>query len=248
LADELAALEGVEGWLAAREALALHRAARDFPVDGPVRVVEIGSWKGRSTIALATGVAARRAGGVVHAIDPHRGGVLHRLTGEADSYGAFVANVERAGVRDVVDPIRTTSAEARSRIPDDSVHVLFVDGSHRYDDVLRDLEAWTPALRAGARVAFHDAISFPGVAAVLRERVLTRGSPFRSPVLWQETLHVIYDPGDPWRAEDARRALAMRARLASARAARHVKSTVRRAVGRPASGPAAEARVAGRGK
>jgi predicted O-methyltransferase YrrM len=227
-----AALGGVEGWLAADEALALHRAARDFPGDGPVRVVEIGSWKGRSTIALATGVAARPAGGVVHAVDPHRGGVAHRLTGESDSYEAFLANVDRAGVRDVVDPIRATSAVARRQVADGSVHVLFVDGSHRHDDVLHDVDAWTPALRPCAAVAFHDAVAYAGVAAALRRRVLTRGSSFRSPRRVQETLWVEYRPGAPWRTADSVRALAMRARLTALRAARAAGRTVRRLAGR----------------
>jgi predicted O-methyltransferase YrrM len=231
-ASLLAVLDGVEGWLGADEAWALRQAVATIPGSGPVRVVEIGSWKGRSTIALASGAAARPAGGVVHAIDPHRGGVAHRLSGEADSYDAFLANIDRAGVRHLVDPIRSTSAVARRRVPDDSVHVLFLDGSHRYHDVLYDTEAWEPALRAGARVAFHDAVEYPGVAAVLRERVLTRGSAFRSPRLVQETLLVEYQPAAAWRAADTDRALAMRARLSALRAARPVKSAARAVVRR----------------
>jgi predicted O-methyltransferase YrrM len=236
LADErdliAAALQGVEGWLAESEALALHRAARGLSADGPIRVVEIGSWKGRSTIALATGVAARPSGGVVHAVDPHRGGVAHSLTGDADSFDVFLANLERAGVRDLVDPIRATSAEARPRIADDVVHLLFVDGSHSYEDVLYDLEAWTSALRPGARVALHDAVAYPGVAAVLRRRVLARGSAFRSPRLVQETLWAEYRPAVPWHARDSGRALAMRARLTAVRAARAAGRTARRRAGR----------------
>jgi predicted O-methyltransferase YrrM len=183
-------------------------------------VVEIGSWKGRSTIALASGAAARPGGGVVYAIDPHRGGVPHRITGEPDSYEAFLANLERAGVRDAVEPIRSTSREARPSVADDSVDVLFVDGSHRYEDVLDDLDTWRPALRVGAHVAMHDAVQYPGVAAALRERVLTRRSAFRSPRLVEETLVAEYQPDAPWRTTDLGRVIAMRARLAALRAIR----------------------------
>ena len=52
------ALEPVDGWLGSREAWALYRAARDAPGDAPV-AVEIGSWMGRSTIALALGFRDR---------------------------------------------------------------------------------------------------------------------------------------------------------------------------------------------
>jgi predicted O-methyltransferase YrrM len=224
LSDEraslLAALDGVEGWLGTREAWALRQAVATVPGSGAVRVVEIGSWKGRSTIALASGAAARPGGGVVYAIDPHRGGVPHRITGEPDSYEAFLHNLERAGVRDVVEPLRATSREARPSVADDSVDVLFIDGSHRYDDVLDDLDAWRPALRVGAHVAMHDAVRHPGVAAALRERVLTRRSAFRSPRLVQETLLVEYQPDAPWRTTDFGRAIAMQARLAALRVVR----------------------------
>jgi predicted O-methyltransferase YrrM len=236
LSDEraslLAALDGVEGWLGTREGWALRQAVATVPGSGAVRVVEIGSWKGRSTIALACGAAARPAGGIVHAIDPHHGGVAHRITGEPDSYDAFLANLERAGVRDGVDPIRATSYEARPSVADDSVDVLFVDGSHRYEDVLGDLDAWRPALRIGARVAVHDAVEYPGVAAGLRERVLTRRSAFRSPRLVEGTLLVAYRPDAPWRTTDSARVIAMRARLAALRVAGRAKRAARRRVGR----------------
>jgi predicted O-methyltransferase YrrM len=226
-------LDGVEGWLGAREAWALRQLVATVPGPAAVRVVEIGSWKGRSTIALACGAAARSGGGIVYAMDPHRGGVAHRMTGEPDSYDAFLANLERSGVRDAVDPTRATSREARSSVADDSVDVLFVDGSHRYQDVLGDLDAWRPALRAGARVAVHDAVGHPGVAAALRERVLAPRCTFRSPRLVEETLIADYRPDAPWRATDSGRVIAMRARLAALRVARRAKRAALRLVGRP---------------
>jgi predicted O-methyltransferase YrrM len=238
-----AALEGVQGWLADDEAWALHGAVAGFPAAGAIRIVEIGSWKGRSTITLASGLATRAAGGVVHAVDPHRGGVAHRLLGEADTFGAFLANLERAGVRELVDPIRATSAAARGRVPDGSVHVLFVDGSHRYGDVLHDLDVWRPALRPGARVAFHDAVAHPGVAAALRRRALSRGSPFRAPRLVQETLFFDYRPALPWRRRDSGRALATRGMLTALRARRHVAARYRHLRDRLRAGASANDRT-----
>jgi predicted O-methyltransferase YrrM len=230
-----ATLEGVEGRLGAKEAWSLHRAVATFPAAGPVRVVEIGSWKGRSTIALASAVAARPEGGVVHAIDPHRGGVPHRFFGEEDTFDQFLANLERAGLSGVVEPIRATSAAARGAVADASVHVLFVDGSHRLEDVLADIEMWEPSLCPGARVAFHDSVSHPGVHGALRERALAGGSRLRRPRLVQETTFFEYRPAEPWEIGDSARVVAMRARVACLRAARGAKSAARRilAVARP---------------
>jgi predicted O-methyltransferase YrrM len=234
-AQLIAALQGAEGWLGDDEAWTLHRAVASCPDPGPVKVVEIGSWKGRSTIALASAIVTRSASGIVLAVDPHRGGVAHRMLGEEDTFDRFLANLERAGVSRVVQPIRANSEAARGQVPDHSVHVLFVDGSHRYEDVLNDIDTWESALCPAARVAFHDAISSPGVAAALRERALALGSNFRRPRLVEETMLVDYRPAEPWRLADSGRALSMRMRLACVQAARLTKARLRRptAGGRP---------------
>jgi predicted O-methyltransferase YrrM len=228
----MAALSGVKGWLAPDEAWSLHRAAAALPAQGPIRVVEIGSWKGRSTIALALGVRTRPAGGVVHAIDPHRGGAVHRFMHAEDTFDDFVTNIKRAGLADVVDPIRATSEVARARIPDRSVHLLFVDGSHEYRDVMRDVSLWRDSLAPGAKVAFHDCTA-AGVAATLRERALVSGSPFRRPTRVGELMCFDYRPGDRWTRLDSLRARTMHVRLAGRRAGlaarRRLRQLARRA-------------------
>jgi hypothetical protein len=188
------ALASVEGWLGADEAWALHEAgyAAGSTKPDPV-VVELGSWKGRSTIALASGLAAAEHG-TVHAVDPHAGTRTHARSGESDTWGAFSANVRRAGLQDFVEPIRCESHVARERFAAGSVHLLFVDASHRFEDVIRDIDDWTPALTDGATVAFHDTVHSRGVGRALRKRVLSRGCPFHEARLVQGTLFVRYDP------------------------------------------------------
>ena len=55
---------GIDGWLTDEEALGLYRLASKLPPDATV--VEIGSWQGKSTFCLASGLRS----GKVHAIDP----------------------------------------------------------------------------------------------------------------------------------------------------------------------------------
>lgn len=198
--DRLAAdLEGVDGWLLDEEACALHEAARRARADGgPPLVVEIGSWKGRSSIALARGLGARpEPAGKVLAIDPHTGSREHReLWGEVDTYAEFLANVERAGVRDRLSPRRMTSREARAAHDGRPVHVLFIDGSHEYADVRDDLDDWLPLLAPGAVVGFNDVL-WPGVLRALREKVLIPGSGLRRPALIQNTLFMTREGDAP---------------------------------------------------
>ena len=61
-------LPDVEGWLTEAQAARLDGCARAVPPGG--RIVEIGSFRGRSTIVLARAAAA---GVEVVAVDPHLG-------------------------------------------------------------------------------------------------------------------------------------------------------------------------------
>ncbi len=177
-AELIELLAGVPGWLTDAEAWELHEAARTLPAHGPEPIaVELGSWQGRSTIALAAGLRAR-GGGTLFAVDPHRDSALHRATGVADTFESFEMNVRSAGLSDHVRAIRELSAQAARQFAPDTVDLLFVDGSHLYEAVAADLEAWRDALVDEAVVAFHDARDEPGVVRFVKERVSCAGSRF----------------------------------------------------------------------
>jgi len=217
-------LQGVEGWLYLDEAWELLQCARTSPATSrDLTVVEIGSFKGRSTVALALGVQSR-GGGTVSSIDPHIGeSDAHvRQYGSQDTFDVFLANVRRAGLGGYVRPLRTTSMAARTNFTDGSIHVLFVDGSHEYEDVKADIEGYLPLLADEGRLAFNDP-SNPGVYRALKEKVLLSGSPCRDPRLVQNTLFFEFRRAEPWTARDQaalrrlRMVLAMRAGAAVAR-------------------------------
>jgi predicted O-methyltransferase YrrM len=122
-------------------------------------IVEIGSWKGKSTVCLGLG---SRAGSSVpiYAIDPH-----------ADyRFGDFKQNVERAGIADLVRPIASLSQTAADGF-DQPIELLFVDGSHEYDLVLEDFEKWVPKVIEGGWVAFHDTTWTKGPRKVVGQAV-----------------------------------------------------------------------------
>src|SRR5712692_7618908 len=90
----------IEGWLSEREAEFLYRTARGCSTSGVI--VEIGSFKGKSTICLAKGSSA--GGRVeVHAIDPHTGTLEQNLwMAGRSSLEDLNRNVKAAGVEDLV--------------------------------------------------------------------------------------------------------------------------------------------------
>jgi hypothetical protein len=200
-----AAIDGIVGYASPREAMALYGAVVNAPAgaDGAV-VVEIGAYGGRSTIPLALGVQERGRGYVV-TIDPM-------------PQPSMPANLARAGVSPVVRHVGMGSHAARVALGDLDVSVLYVDGSHAYEDVQADAQDWLPLVRNGGVAAFNDP-SWPGVYRVLREQVLVAGSRFRRPTLVDNTVFFTAC-AEPWTAEDGRAlrrmvsVLAIRYRLA----------------------------------
>jgi predicted O-methyltransferase YrrM len=155
----------VEGWLSDAQGRALFRAAAE--TRGRGAIVEIGSWKGRSTTWLASG--ARLAGHRVYAIDPHR---RSREYPEAETRDEFLANLTRNGLTEIVEPLVMTSEEAAAQVAG-PVELLFIDGDHSYDAVRRDAEIWLPRLIDGGTVMFHDVATaaYSGPRRVVREMV-----------------------------------------------------------------------------
>jgi Methyltransferase domain len=112
-------------------------------------IVEVGSYRGMSTIALA-----RAATVPVFAIEPHEPfqGIMGGTFGPADRR-AFMENVIRAAVAEKVRLVNLSSEVVTGgwHLP---VGLLWIDGDHRYEAVRRDLECWQPHLVGP--VAFHD--------------------------------------------------------------------------------------------
>lgn len=143
----------IDGWLTPREGEFLYNAAKKCP-KGTV-IVEIGSWKGKSTIWLGSGSKeGNRA--VIYAIDPHTGSSEHRKSfGKVWTFGKFKKNIKKAGIADVVVPVVKTS-EAAAKDWKKKVGFLWIDGAHEYEMVLLDYKLWEPHLVNGGVIAFHD--------------------------------------------------------------------------------------------
>jgi hypothetical protein len=144
----------VDGWLESAEADRLFDLARDVR-EGCI--VEVGSYRGRSTAALAFGARAG-AGAPVYAIEPHETftGVYGGNFGGPDRE-LFMANMIRLGLAGAIRLVNLSSEIVAPgwKIP---VGLLWIDGDHRYEGVRRDMDCWRPHLLASATVVFDDAI------------------------------------------------------------------------------------------
>jgi predicted O-methyltransferase YrrM len=142
----------IEGWLTEAEGNLLFRMAAECPPG--MAIVEIGSWKGKSTVWLASGVRSS-AGTFVFAIDPHEQSLEDP---GATTLEDLKRNLARSGVTDAVVPIVEMSHSAAPAFQP-TPGVVFVDGSHLQDAVRIDLDDWFPKLAEGGVLALHDVLN-----------------------------------------------------------------------------------------
>ncbi len=148
--------EDIQGWMTATELAWLRHMASRPDINS---VVEIGSWKGRSTWALCESCR-----GPVYAVDTWAGTPSELQTTHAEArlgtiHAQFMANV---GHFPNLYPIPCTSTEAAALVPD--VDMVFIDGDHSYESVMDDITHWRPKTRV--LLAGHD-INMPGVYSVV---------------------------------------------------------------------------------
>lgn len=158
----------IQGWLTDNEGELLYNLAKSCASDGCI--VEIGSWKGRSTIWLAMG-SKRGCGVKVYAIDPHIGSSEHTKEGaRVYTFDEFMKNIKGAGCDDAIVPI-VKSSEAASKSFDKPVGLVFIDGAHEYEPAKMDFELWFPKVVEGGIIALHDTIIWNGPRKVAQEKI-----------------------------------------------------------------------------
>lgn len=158
-----------EGWLSEEQARRLWNAAQRL--SAPARIVEIGSYRGRSTTVLARGASR---GVELVALDPH---VDIRLRPDDANLAAFRSNLRRAGADATVRHVRKRSQDALDDV-EGHIDLLFVDGDHRFGPALDDIVRWGGRVRHGGTMFLHD--SFNAVGLTLAQlRALVFGSRFR---------------------------------------------------------------------
>ncbi|MEM9201319.1 MAG: class I SAM-dependent methyltransferase [Actinomycetota bacterium] len=173
--DVLASVAGVEGWMSDDQARRLYD--RSSELGAGARIVEIGSFRGRSMIVLASVAADDVA---ITAIDPHLGSDRGPQEIEADhergddDFSVFHRNLESAGVDDRVRHVRKMSDAALADV-EGEIDLLYIDGAHRFAPARADIVEWGNRVSGGGTMLIHDSFSSIGVTLALLTTTFVSG-------------------------------------------------------------------------
>lgn len=158
----------IHGWLSDKENRSLYDAAKNCVGKGVI--IEIGSWKGRSTICLALG-SKSGLGTKVYAIDPHTGSPDLQREGEIIwTYDEFLQNIKRARVENIVMPVVDTAENAVVgwKLP---IELIFIDANyHSYELTKKNVLEWSEYLVDGGVLALNNVA--PSFSAILQNKPL----------------------------------------------------------------------------
>ncbi len=135
-------------------------------------ILEIGTFKGKSTIVLAK--ASRLAGsGIVHAVDPM---IAPSETDpdldEGSSFPEFEENIKAHGVGESIK-LHQMRSEELAATWDKPLRLLWIDGDHTYKGAKLDFDCFKKHLSDGAIVAIDDVLhEFEGGLRVFVEDIL----------------------------------------------------------------------------
>ena len=146
--------------------------------------VEVGSWKGRSASYMAVEIFNSKKqikfdcvdtwlGSVEH-VDPNSPFFVKELIDDKDwLYYQFLNNTQP--VCDIINPVRQSSLDSVNLYQNRSLDFVFIDASHEYDDVKKDILSWYPKIKKGGFIAGHDFTTFEGVERAVSELIINKG-------------------------------------------------------------------------
>lgn len=162
-------IDKIKGFLDEREAEYIYKLTLEVSKKGPC--LEIGSYCGKSAIYLGT--ACKENDAVLFSLDHHRGSeeqqpgeeyfdpeLLDQETGKIDTLNFFRKTIAEFDLENTVIPIigRSEIVGRTWQIP---LTLIFIDGSHAYESVLKDYQIWAKHLIIGGYLLFHDIFPDP---------------------------------------------------------------------------------------
>lgn len=150
----------------------------------PKLIMEVGVWKGGSTLTMANSLRKNDIDCPIICIDTWLGGEEHfnsklftRKNGYPKLFYQFLANMLHEGIEDIVVPFPQTSHIAAEILRKKEIvaDLVYIDASHEYGDVLEDLKRyWSLVSDNGCLIGDDYQWSWFGVGQAAREFCQTK--------------------------------------------------------------------------
>ena len=122
-----------------------------------MRVLEVGSWCGDSTVEIGTEV--KKHGGHLYCIDWWKGNPgtnLEKAALQTDIYLEFWNRIIAEGLDDTVIPIRGKSDDISPILANETFDMVYIDADHRYPQVERDILNYAKLIMEGGILCGDD--------------------------------------------------------------------------------------------
>lgn len=158
----------IDGWLMNGESEIIYELSKKYIHKGG-RVVEIGSWKGKTTFIIAT--ICKTLGAHLISIDTFsgnldskdilniKGGVYYEAHHDPDKF--FRENIAKNLKGFPIEYLKMTSHQASKKIKDNSLDLCFIDGDHTLPVVYQDIKVYLTKVKKGGLLMGHDYSSVP---------------------------------------------------------------------------------------
>lgn len=146
--------------------------AEKVPYDGVL--VEVGVFMGKSVCFLGETLNELNKHCSVFAVDTFQGSpnepehaeIISQL--DDNLLRVFLRHMVKADLIGRVVPIVGEPKEVAERFKEIPIDFVFIDASHDYDNVRRDIESWLPKVKSGGIIGGHD-IDWPDVKKAVAE-------------------------------------------------------------------------------
>lgn len=164
------------GWLYGNEYTFLQFLAKKALIT-QLDFVEVGSWRGKSTILLAGVLKEQQSSNLLYCVDNWKGGTdddCLRLANNVNIFYEFQNNTQ--SLFRYIKPIigLSTERETLKKLPP-KIGLLFLDGAHDYETIKEEITLYKELLDRNGIICFHDTDNpnYPGVRNAIREFITT---------------------------------------------------------------------------
>jgi predicted O-methyltransferase YrrM len=147
--------EKIEGWATyGEQGKLLERCLQEIDSSKEIKIAEIGVYKGRGTALWNTILLNRNIKYDYYAIDHFEGSEEHKTSGIVPTHEEAIQNLHHFAEN--LSIIKLDSISASKLFKTKSLDIIYIDGSHDYKSVLKDIKAWFSRLKPNGIICGDD--------------------------------------------------------------------------------------------